>query len=45
MVDIVLVRVLNMGAGVLGAGVNRGAEGDEQGSVNHPQGWWVWTRG
>lgn len=33
MVDILRVRMLNMGAGVLGAGVNRGAEGDAQGSV------------
>jgi len=27
-----------MGAGVLGAVVNKGAEGDEQGSVNHHKG-------
>jgi len=45
LVDIVLERVLKMGAGVLGAKVDKDAEGDAQGSVNRQQVWWVWTRG
>jgi len=45
LVDIVLERVLKMGAGVLGAKVDKDAEGDAQGSINRQQVWWVWTRG